>query len=210
MHTGGVRPRRVPVEHRLFGLDRRTLPFAAVAVAVWLLWTVVLPWVDRVVPWNDTIAAGERIRLTDDVTFAPAAGWGLESGLRTTDRTRSGQKATEAVQLTDDGVSFFVQRGTWTGSASALLRQITKITTTSTGGRGIQLSSRPVAFQTSSGHDGVLESFRSQRVDGLIAALVFGDQGLQVQVVGPPDQLDSHAEEIGAMLSSIRQDGDGQ
>jgi hypothetical protein len=207
MHTGGARLRRVPVEHRWFGLDRRTLPFAAVAVAVWLLWTVVLPWIDRSVPWHDTIAAGDRIRLTDDVTFAPAVGWGLESGLRTTDRTKSGQRATQVVQLTNDGVSFFVQRGTWTGSAAALLRQITKITTTSTGGRGIQLSTRPVTFQTSSGHDGVLESFRSQRVEGLIAALVFGDQGLQVQVVGPPGQLESHAEEIGGMLSSIRQDG---
>src|SRR3954452_6983165 len=111
MHTGGVRLRRVPVEHRLFGLDRRTLPFAAVAVSVWLLWTVVLPWVDRVVPWHDTIAAGGPVRITAAATFAPAAGWSMESGLRTTDRTRSGQKATQAVQLTDDGVSFFVQRG---------------------------------------------------------------------------------------------------
>jgi hypothetical protein len=199
-------PRRVPVEHRFFGLDRRTLPFAAVAVVVWLLWTVIVPWIDRAVPWHDTIAAGERIRLTDDVSFAPAAGWGLVSGLRTTDRTASGQKATEQVELTNDGVSFFAQHGPWTGSSSALLRQINKITTTSRGGRGLQLSSRPVTFQTSSGHDGVLESFRSQRVDGVIAALVFGDQGLQVQVVGPPDQLDSHAREIGDMLSSIRQD----
>jgi hypothetical protein len=206
MHTGGVRLRRVPVEHRFFGLDRRTLPFAAIAVAVWLLWTVVVPWIDRAVPWHDTIAAGERVRLTDDVSFAPAAGWGLVSGLRTTDRTASGQKATEQVELTNGGVSFFAQHGPWTGSPTGLLRQINKITTTSRGGRGIQLSSGAVTFQTNSGHDGVVESFRSQRVDGLIAALVFGDEGLQVQVVGPPDQLDNHAREIEDMLSSIRQD----
>ena len=38
MHSGG-RVRRVPVEHRWLGLDRRTLPFAAVAVTL-----VVLRW----------------------------------------------------------------------------------------------------------------------------------------------------------------------
>jgi hypothetical protein len=210
MRAGGIRLRRVPVEHRFFGLDRRTLPFAAVAVAVWLLWTVVVPWIDNSVPWHDTIKAGDRIRLTEDVTFAPAVGWGLISGLRTTDRTKSGLTATQQAEVTADGVSFFVQHGPWTGSPRALLRQITKITTTSTGGRGIQLSSRAVTFQTSSGHDGVLQSFRSQRVDGLIAALVFGDQGLQVQVVGPPDQLDDHAHEIAEMLSSVRQEGIGR
>ena len=41
-----ARVTRVPVEHRFFGLDRRTLPFAIAALAVWLLWTVVLPWID--------------------------------------------------------------------------------------------------------------------------------------------------------------------
>ena len=42
-----------------------------------------------------------------------------------------------------------------------------------------------------------------------IAAFVFDGQGLKIQVVGPPDQLSSHSEEIGRMLSSIRQDGAG-
>jgi hypothetical protein len=44
-------------------------------------------------------------------------------------------------------------------------------------------------------------------VEGLIAAFVFGDQGLQVQVVGPPDQLAGRGDEIGRMIASIRQDG---
>ena len=104
------------------------MPFAAVAVAVWLLWAVIVPWIDDSVPWHDTIRAGDRIRLTEDVTFAPAVGWGLISGLRTTDRTKSGLAATQQVEVTADGVSFFVQRGPWTGTPQALLRQITKIT----------------------------------------------------------------------------------
>ena len=85
--------RRVPVEHRFLGLDRRTFPFALVALAVWALWTVVVPWVDRQVSWDDPIRAGDVLRVTDNVTMTPIAGWGLESGLRTTDRTSSGATA---------------------------------------------------------------------------------------------------------------------
>jgi hypothetical protein len=205
VHSGAWRSGRVPVEHRVLGLDRRTIPFAAVAVAVWLLWTVVLPWIDGRVAWNDPIRAGERIRLTDDVTFAPAVGWGLQSGLRTTDVTSSGQTSTDVV-LTSDGVTFYIQRGAWDGTPRQLLDQITKITTTTSGDQSFELSSRPVTFQTASGHDGVLESFRSTRVEGLLAALVFGGEGLRVQAVGPSQQLATHAEEIGRMISSIRED----
>ncbi len=186
---GQARTARVPVEHRIVGLDRRTLPFALAAVAVWLLWTVVLPWVDGRIGWEDTIRAGERVRLADDVTFAPAPGWGLQSGLRTTDTTSSGATSTKQVEVTNDGVIFGVQRGTWTGTPRALLDQITKITSTEAGRDGFHLSTRPTSIQTASGGDGVLEGFKTPRSEGLIAAFVFGDTGLQVQVVGAPAQL---------------------
>ena len=53
----------------------------------------------------------------------------------------------------------------------------------------------------------MLEAFRTPRSEGLIAAFVFGDQGLQVQVVGPPDAARPITrEEIGRMISSIRQE----
>ena len=203
---GQARAARVPVEHRIFGLDRRTLPFALAAVAVWLLWTVVLPWVDGRIGWEDTIRAGERVQLTDDVTFAPAPGWGLQSGLRTTDTTSSGTTSTKQVEVTNDGVIFVVQRGTWDGTPRALLDQITKITSTEAGRDGFHLSTSPTSIQTASGTDGVLEGFKTPRSEGLIAAFVFGDTGLQVQVVGAPAQLADRAEEIGRMISSIRQE----
>lgn len=201
-----ARAARVPVEHRIFGLDRRTLPFALVAVGVWLLWTVVMPWVDGRIGWEDTIRAGDRIQLTDDVTFAPAPGWGLESGLRTTDRTASGQTSTAQVELTNGGVIFVTQRGTWNGTPRALLDQITKITSTEAGRDGFQVSTRPTSIHTATGADGVLEGFKTPRSEGLIAAFVFGDVGLQVQVVGAPAQLAERSEEIGRMISSIRQE----
>jgi len=200
---------RVPVEHRFFGLDRRTLPYAFAAVAVWALWTIVLPWIDNHVAWNDPVRPGQRIQLTDDVSFAPAVGWGVQSGLRTTDVTASGQKATSAVVLTTDGVVFEALRGAWRGTPRALLNQITKITSTEAGRDGFELSSQPTSIQTSTGKDGVLASFRTPRTEGLIAAFVFGDQGLQIQVVGSPDQLEHRSEEIARMISSIRQEQAG-
>lgn len=202
-HVGGG---RVPVEHRFFGLDKRTLPYALTALAVFVLWTVALPWIDGRIGWDDTIAAGERIQLADDVTFAPATGWGLVSGLRTTDSARSGQRSTQVVALTNDGVQFSAQRGEWDGTPRALLDQIGKITTTEAGPDGFELSSEATTVQTASGATGVVQGFRSPRVEGLIAAFVFDGTGIEVQVVGPPDQLAKHTEEIGRMISSIRQD----
>jgi hypothetical protein len=199
--------RRVPVEHRFFGLDKRTIPFAAAAAAVWLLWAIVLPQIDERIAWDDPIRAGQRIQVTDDVTFAPAEGWGLLSGLRTTDVTSSGQRSAPQVALTNDGVSFFVQRGDWDGTPRALLDQVTKITTTESGGDGFAVSTRPTTIETASGLDGVLEGFRSARVEGLIAAFVAGGQGIEVQVVGTTEQLNKHTDEIVRMLASFRHDG---
>ena len=180
------------------------------AVAVWLLWTVVLPWIDGRIAWDDTIRAGERVRLTDDVTFAPAPGWGLLAGLRTTDMTSSGQTSTGQVELTNDGVLFIVERGAWDGTPRALRDQITKITTTEAGKKGFELSTRPTSIRPASGVDGVLEGFKTPRSEGLIAAFVFGDTGLQVQAVGAPAQLADRSEEIGRMIASIRQDASAQ
>ena len=106
--------RRVPVEHRFLGLDQRTFPFAIAALAVWALWVIVVPWVDRQVGWDDPIRAGDVLRVTDNVTMTPIAGWGLESGLRTSDRTSSGASASGNVLLTNDGVQFAIRaaRGT--------------------------------------------------------------------------------------------------
>lgn len=199
--------RRVPVEHRFFGLDKRTIPFAAAAAAIWLLWAIVLPQIDERIAWDDPIRAGQRIQVTDDVTFAPAEGWGLLSGLRTTDVTSSGQRSAPQVALTNNGVSFFVQRGDWDGTPRALLDQVTKITTTESGGDGFAVSTRPTTIETASGLDGVLEGFRSARVEGLIAAFVAGGQGIEVQVVGTTEQLNKHTDEIGRMLASFRHDG---
>jgi len=197
--------RRVPVEHRLLGLDKRTLPSAVTALAVWLLWVVVVPAVDDAVPWRDVTRPGDVFQVTETVTMTPAVGWGVQSGLRTSDRTASGDTS-DVVVLVSDGVAFQITSGPWTGTPTELLNQITVISGTVTGGGSFRLTRGATTIRTAQGDVGVLEGFATPRVEGLIAALVYDGQGLEIQAVGAPEQLEAHAEDIGRMISSIDDD----
>ncbi|MBE2314596.1 hypothetical protein DVA67_001310 [Solirubrobacter sp. CPCC 204708] len=72
--------------------------------------------------WDDTIRAGERIQVTDTVTFAPAEGWGLVRGFRTMDVTAGGERSLHESAVINDGVTFFVQTRDWTGTPRAAAR----------------------------------------------------------------------------------------
>ena len=199
---------QVPVEHRRFGLDRRTFPFALVALAVWLLWAVVVPRIDAAVEFDREVRAGERVNISDTASFAPAPGWGLRGALTTSDRPRTGARSVAEFTVVKDNVVLTVKQGAWDGTPRELLDQITRIATTVDEGDGpFTLSTRPTTLQTSSGETGVVEGFRSARNDGVIAAFVFGGDGVELQAVGPRDQMAHHDEEIEQMLRSVRVDG---
>jgi hypothetical protein len=193
---------RIPVEHRFLGLDRRTIPLAAVALAVWLLWVVVVPAIDDAVPWRDVTRPGDVLQVTPTVTMTPAVGWGVQSGLRTTDRTAGGENS-EDVVLVDGGVTFQVTSGPWTGTPAELLNQVTLITGTVVGTQNFRITQGATTIRTTDGDVGVLESFATPRVEGLVAALVYGGDGLQIQAVGTPEQLAAHAGDVQRMISSI-------
>jgi hypothetical protein len=195
---------RIPVEHRFLGLDRRTIPLAAVALAVWLLWVVVVPAIDEAVPWRDVTRPGDVLQVTSTVTMTPAVGWGVQSGLRTTDRTKSGQNS-EDVVLVNGGVTFQVTSGPWTGTPAQLLDQVTLITGTVIG-QSFRITQGAATIRTADGDVGVLESFATPRVEGLVAALVYGGDGLQIQAVGTPEQLAARAGDVQRMISSIGAD----
>lgn len=198
--------RRVPVEHRVLGLDRRTFPFAVTALVVYLLWAYLVPAIDDAVPWTDETRPGDVFQITQDVTLVPSVGWGVQSGLRTTERTAAGGPPPPLV-LTKDGVFFQVTPGEWNGSPTELLAQITTITTTTAAAEGFHVTSGANTFTTLGGLTGVLEPFSAARTEGVIAALVVKGQGLQIQAVGPPAQLPAYATSIENMISSIAQSG---
>jgi hypothetical protein len=202
MTTARTMGGRIPVEHRFLGLDRRTIPPAVVALAVWLLWVVVVPSIDEAVPWRDVTRPGDVLQVTSTVTMTPAVGWGVQSGLRTTDRTASGQNS-EDVVLVNGGVTFQVTSGPWTGTPAQLLDQVTLITGTVVGTQNFRITQGATTIRTTDGQVGVLESFATPRVEGLVAALVYGGDGLQIQAVGTPEQLAAHAGDVQRMIAGI-------
>jgi hypothetical protein len=197
---------RVPVEHRVLGMDRRTFPFAIGALAVWLLWVLVVPRVDAAVPWSDEVRPGDVFRVTDTVTMTPAVGWGVRSGLRTTDSTASGTDSAPVV-LVADGVAFEVSSGPWAGTPAELLAQSTTITGSLIGADDFRVVEGATTIRTSAGDVGVLEGFTAGRGEGLIAALVYDGQGLQIRASGASEQLAGRAQEIGAMIASFTDGG---
>lgn len=200
-----VEARRVPVEQRWLGLDRRSLPYGVVAFVVLATWAWVWPWVVDQVPWDDYVAAGEEIQVTDEVTMTTAPGWGLVSGLRTTDDTLSGDVADDSVVLVKDGVTLELIQGPFSGSPVLLLEQVERITTA--GDSGFHVSGDVRDVTTDSGLRGVAQDFSSTRNRGTVMAFVVDDVGIEVQVVGPEQQLTAVSAEVSTMLDSLSAEG---
>jgi hypothetical protein len=195
---------RVPVEHRFLGLDRRTLPLALVALGVWVLWAVVLPFIDARVDFTQQTQAGDVFQVNEDVTFTPSTGWGVLDGLRTTDVTLSGAVSDDDVVLVNGGVVLAVQPGPFTGTATDLLRQFDDVPTIGTNGAGDpQLVGDPSTLQADDGTAGVAQAYSTPVSTGLVVAFTERGQGILIEVVGPPEQLSEQAQDIAQMIASF-------
>lgn len=193
--------RWVPVDRRLLGLDRATLLPAVVVLAVALLMGVVIPTVNSAVSYDDRVAAGDVMELRGGVTFTPAVGWGISSGLRSGDTPASGSYPTDAT-IEDGGVRFTVKTGAFTGDARALLSQIKE--TTEALDDTVHIDGDPVVVTTEAGDRGVMARFAGPSYDGALAAFVFDGTGVQVVATGPADTERLPAEQVAQMITSIR------
>jgi hypothetical protein len=200
----GLHRRRVPAEHRVLGLDRRTLPPALFVVAVFLVLTVVAPRVETSIRWNDPVVAGDQLALTDSIAFTPAAGWEVESGFRVgKDDGKSGDAT-----ISEDGVTFQVSPGSFDGTPIELLDQVEKVTSR-TADPSFRVDGDRNTLATTAGQTGVVQSYSSVRGDGLVAAFVIDGTGLKVTAYGPPTQMTTAAQTIRSMITSIKTvDGD--
>lgn len=207
MSSTQVDRRRVPVEHRWLGLDRRSIPYAVVAFAVLALWAWVLPWVDDQVAWDDTTRTGEAFQVTTEVSISVPPGWGVVSGLRTTDEPRGGDQAREVEQtvLVKDGVVFSVQQGPFDESPVRLLDQVERIT--GAGDSGYHVSGETRDLTTAGGLRGVASDFTTATGAGTVTAFVVDGQGIDVQVAGPEAQVTALRSETDAMIDSLAHDG---
>ena len=193
---------RVPAEHRVLGMDRRTFALAAVALAIYLLWAWVVPRIDQAVPFADPVDAGDVLQVTPQVTMVPTVGWDLQSGLLTTDRTRSGSTSASDVILMGNGISLYAQPGPFDGTPAQLLDRVSLITSTTLGKEGFRVVGERRTITTRSGLQGVTQEFQSTRNVGLVAAFV-ADEGIEIQVVGTPAQMTAEAADTDAMLASL-------
>ena len=188
-------------------MDKRSIPYAVVAFAVLALWAWVLPWVDDQVAWDDTTRTGEAFQVTTDVSMTVPPGWGVVSGLRTTDEPRGGDQArdVERTVLVKHGVVFSVQQGPFDESPVRLLGQVERIT--GAGDSGYHVSGETRDITTASGLRGVASDFTTADGAGTVTAFVVNGQGIDVQVAGPEAQVTALQSETDAMIDSFAQDG---
>ena len=202
--TTATRPpddRRVPVEHRLLGLDKRSFPYAFFVLGVFLLATVVIPRINDAIDWDDPVQAGDQLALSDTVVFTPTTGWDVESGYRVGE---GGSAVTSGrAVLAGDGVMFQVEPGDFDGTPAELLDQIEKVTS-ATDDPTFQADGDPATITTPAGDVGVIQTYSSVNGDGVVAAFVIDGTGVEVTAYGPPAQMTAAASDIDDMIASIR------
>lgn len=190
---------RVPAEHRVLGLDRRTWPPALFVVAVFIVLTVVMPRINAAIDWDDPVLAGEQLALTDSIVFTPVAGWDIEAGYRVNDDGRRSGDATVA----GEGVTFQVSSDSFEGTPDQLLDQVEKVTSR-TSDPTFRVEGNRTTLTTATGETGVAQPYSSVTGDGVVAAFVVAGTGLKVTAYGPPAQMTAAVDNIQTMIASIR------
>jgi hypothetical protein len=193
----------VPVEHRWFGLDRRTFKPALIVLVIALL--LIYGWqaVDAAIPWHNEIKAGDVLDLGDGATAVPPVGWQLESGALV-----GAAGGGSPVLLASGGATMALQEASFNGTADAFLDQVQRAagdTSSAVGGsRG--------TLTTESGLVGVVQSSSGPSGDELEAAFklasgtsqaVDAAPALLVRVRTTPGQFEQYQDVVATLLRSI-------
>jgi hypothetical protein len=204
-------------ERRIGGIDRWTIGPALLVLALAVLMSVVLPWVDSETEYSDAVEQGDVVQLADGITLVPTSGWNLASGALAGE-TRSAVGSTESTELVRGNVRFTVHAAPFDGTASALLTQIDEINADvrRAQGRTAQTTGR-YTVTTRQGVAGVAEDFVSVARGGSVVAFVFAsgaqsassdgqptDEGVEIVVSGPSGAMSRRRDDIVSMIRSIR------
>ncbi|MGC4938741.1 hypothetical protein [Kribbella sp. DT2] len=193
----------VPVEHRWFGLDRRTAKPGLIALVIALVLIYGFPLLNSAIPWHNEIKAGQVLELGDGATAVPPVGWQLESG------TLAGGNATSlSITLASGGATIELSGSSYDGTADAFLDQVERAD-----GNGAGVNAERGTLTTSAGLVGVVDSSTSPSGgDDLNAAfkmaigsaeVVEAAPALLVRIRTSSGQFEHYQDEVAALLRSI-------
>lgn len=196
----------VPVEHRVLGIDRRTIaPSLSVLVFV-VLMAVVLPALDGSVDYDDPIVAGDVMDLVGGtLTFVPAEGWNRVDGSLVGEGGAESVGSVSTVVIED--VTLSVTTGEFDGTPEELLDQVNELNDTLRDPRGLGAAGPRQEVTTPGGLTGVAETFTGLDQRGVTGAFVVDvdgtSVGVEVVVKGSVESMSEHFEEITTMLDSM-------
>jgi hypothetical protein len=204
---------RVPVEERVFGLDKRTLWPGLVILAVWAIWVHVLPTINDAVDFDNPVMSGDVVDLgNEELTFVPAVGWNLEKGVLVSKEGITPVALGNGTALvTEDAIGLDVQSSFWKGDAKELLDQVLDIDDALEKVVAADVQD-PIDIVNADGVPGVLAPFRGTESVGFVATYVFPDVeangaktsvGVSVTVIAEPDADEEFADDVVAMLRSV-------
>ncbi len=201
----------VPVDQRWLGMDRRGIPYAAIAIALIIVLHWVVPAIDNATGWDDPTVAGDVLDLGSGIRITPPVGWQLEQGVRTTDDPVVPVNA-DASQLTlsNGATTISVTGAGWDGSADELMDQYEKVRETSDEepDRLFAVDGARSSFTTPSGITGVQQAYQSATGDGRLFAVVVEDEngrqiGIVVAATASDESLGQSDSQIQDFVSSL-------
>ena len=196
----------VPVDHRILGIDKRTIAPSLAVLLFAIFLGVGLPAIDDSVGYDDPIVAGDVMDLAGGtLTFVPAEGWNRIDGSFVGEGPAESVGSVSTVVLKDASVT--IKTGDFDGTPDELLDQINELNETLQDPRGLGAAGPRQEITTASGLTGVAETFTGLDERGVAAAFVVDvdgtSVGVEIVVRGSAETIGEHLEEIATMLDSM-------
>lgn len=201
--TGG----RPPVEHRIAGVDRRTIVPGLIALLIIALWVYILPAINSSLSYTDQTRAGDVMIIGPKSTMGVPAGWGIDAGLRVPDPSRIQSSANARTTLVNGAVAVQTQAGQWTGTPAELVKKTMKDSALLESQARLRLKGTPQTFTTSRGDHGVIQEYQTVNGQGAVAGFAENGVGITFTIAGNENVLTKKADDLGLMLRSINVGG---
>lgn len=179
-----------PVDNRWLGLDKRKIWPTLAILALVILWSGIVPTIDRHTPAAG-LPAGTSVDLGNGVSFIPDADW-----------TRDGVAlpAAPSVTMYSAGTTFTIRAGRFDGTSTELLDQIVDVN------RNVEVTGERRSIVVDGVEGAAMETIELKH-DGALFAFAADGAGVQVVVEGNPDVIIDQTGDIAVMVSSIRFEG---